>query len=216
LNIRVNKAHYPVTVLGYGRRIGIWLQGCPIRCEGCISTDTWEDDPEREMTVEVLLEWCRNTVQNEIDGLTITGGEPFHQADALLSLLEGFHQWKRDSAAPLDILCYSGYDLAYLERHHSDLLLLLDAVIPGPFCADRPMVDPLCGSGNQSVVPLSPLGKVLYGKGARFTSKPGQLQFQADREGLWLIGVPERNAMNTFRARCAEKGLIMEDTSWDK
>lgn len=203
-------------MLGYGRRIGIWLQGCPIRCEGCISTDTWEDDPDREMTVEMLLEWCRVIARDQVDGVTITGGEPFHQADTLLSLLEGIRQWERDLAYPLDILCYSGFDFAYLERHHSDVLLLIDAVITDPFRADFPMVDPLCGSGNQSVVPLSPLGIIRYDKVTRFASKSGQLQLQADRDSLWFIGIPEHNAMDTFRARCAEKGLIIKETSWDK
>ena len=39
--IRLNKAHYPVTALGPGRRIGLWLQGCALACPGCISQDSW-------------------------------------------------------------------------------------------------------------------------------------------------------------------------------
>ncbi|MCT5046402.1 radical SAM protein, partial [Pseudomonas aeruginosa] len=27
--------------MGTGRRLGIWFQGCSIRCPGCISADTW-------------------------------------------------------------------------------------------------------------------------------------------------------------------------------
>jgi anaerobic ribonucleoside-triphosphate reductase activating protein len=39
MKIAVSKAHYPVTVLGPGKRIGIWL-GCRIQCKGCVSQDT--------------------------------------------------------------------------------------------------------------------------------------------------------------------------------
>ena len=47
MKIAINKAHFPVTVLGPGRRIGIWLQGCSIHCKGCVSQDTWAADPGR-------------------------------------------------------------------------------------------------------------------------------------------------------------------------
>ena len=39
--IAISRIHYPVTTLGPGKRIGIWMQGCSIRCPGCISADTW-------------------------------------------------------------------------------------------------------------------------------------------------------------------------------
>ena len=39
--IGLNRVHFPVTALGPGRRVGIWLQGCSIRCPGCMSLDTW-------------------------------------------------------------------------------------------------------------------------------------------------------------------------------
>lgn len=44
MNLALSRMHFPVTTLGPGDRIGIWFQGCSIRCTGCISKDTW--DPE--------------------------------------------------------------------------------------------------------------------------------------------------------------------------
>ncbi|WP_461325238.1 4Fe-4S cluster-binding domain-containing protein [Bradyrhizobium diazoefficiens] len=41
IRISVSRIHFPVTTLGPGRRLGIWFQGCSIRCPGCISMDTW-------------------------------------------------------------------------------------------------------------------------------------------------------------------------------
>lgn len=42
MEIAINKIHFPVSTLGFGQRLGIWFQGCSIRCPGCISRDTWE------------------------------------------------------------------------------------------------------------------------------------------------------------------------------
>ena len=52
--IAINKAHYPVTVLGPGQRIGIWFQGCRIHCPGCVSQDTWAADPGKRMPLHEL------------------------------------------------------------------------------------------------------------------------------------------------------------------
>ena len=57
--IYLNKAHYPVTTLGPGRRIGLWLQGCTLACPGCVSRDTWGFEPDRALPLTVLLAWCR-------------------------------------------------------------------------------------------------------------------------------------------------------------
>src|SRR5215218_593389 len=85
--IQLNKAHWPVTVLGPGRRIGLWMQGCSIHCPGCVSQDTWPADPATAITVDALVDWCRTTTGSALDGVTISGGEPFDQPDALLRLL---------------------------------------------------------------------------------------------------------------------------------
>ena len=98
MKIAVNKAHFPVTVLGPGRRIGIWVQGCKIHCKGCVSQDTWEADPGRETTVARLLAWCRKTTEGAFDGVTISGGEPFDR-QGLQSMLSR-HRRLRSSMAP--------------------------------------------------------------------------------------------------------------------
>ncbi|MGG7582215.1 4Fe-4S cluster-binding domain-containing protein [Rhizobium sp. Nf11,1] len=80
--------HFPVTALGPGRRIGIWFQGCSIRCPGCISADTWTTGKGTTTLEEVV-----NTLQPwlpEAEGVTVSGGEPFDQQEALQSLL-----WRR-------------------------------------------------------------------------------------------------------------------------
>ena len=112
MKISVNKAHFPVTVLGPGRRIGLWLQGCSIGCKGCVSQDTWARDAGRDMPLAQLLSWCRQAAADGFDGVTITGGEPFDQPAALSALLSGLHRWRTQAGLDFDLLCYSGYPLA--------------------------------------------------------------------------------------------------------
>ena len=132
LKLQINKAHFPVTALGPGRRLGIWTQGCSIRCPGCVSRDTWDADPGRGIEVSALLDWCREAAADGCDGVTISGGEPFEQPAALGALLDGLHAWRAQGVA-FDILCYSGYPLRRLRRHHAGLLAKLDAVVAEPY-----------------------------------------------------------------------------------
>lgn len=41
MNWRLNKIQYPVYNLGPGRRVGIWVQGCDLGCEGCVNQTLW-------------------------------------------------------------------------------------------------------------------------------------------------------------------------------
>lgn len=102
LSIHISRVHFPITSLGFGARLGIWLQGCSIRCPGCVSRDTWAPEPGRvdfNELVEVIEPWAERA-----DGLTISGGEPFDQPTALAKLLEW---WRKRFKG--DVLVFSGY-----------------------------------------------------------------------------------------------------------
>jgi len=215
MKIAVNKGHYPVTVLGPGRRIGIWLQGCSIRCPDCVSKDTWARDPGKEMDVEALLAWCRRVAGDGLDGITLSGGEPFDQPKALTALLKGLQRWRKTLAQPFDILCYSGYPLATLRRRQAAILALLDAVIPEPYVDGLPLAHLWRGSANQPLVPLSPLGEARYADYRETPAADGKrMQVAADGERIWFIGIPHRGDMAALEALCRERGLELNAVSW--
>jgi anaerobic ribonucleoside-triphosphate reductase activating protein len=215
MRIAVNKAHYPVTVLGPGQRIGIWLQGCSIRCKGCVSQDTWANDPGRFMTVAALLAWCRRVATANFSGITISGGEPFDQPQALAALLKGLHEWRRSSGVDFDILCYSGFPLATLRKKHAGLLALLDAVIPEPYVDGLPLAKVWRGSANQPLVPLSPRGEARFGPHLDAAAATGRrMQVAADGQRLWFIGIPDRGDMAELEALCRQRGLTLDAVSW--
>ncbi len=214
--IAINKAHFPVTVLGPGRRIGIWFQGCRIHCPGCVSQDTWAIDAGRNMPLAELLAWCRQIGAAGFDGITLSGGEPFDQPQALTALLAALHRWRDEAGLEFDLLCYSGYPLKRLRERHAPLLKKLDALIPEPYVDTLPLSHLWRGSQNQSLIPLSPRGERVYGEylDAPADSFGKRLQVQVDGQRLWSIGLPARGDLAALEAQAAERGLRLDRASW--
>jgi anaerobic ribonucleoside-triphosphate reductase activating protein len=214
--IGINKAHFPVTVLGPGRRLGIWVQGCGIGCKGCISQDTWARDPGRDMTVTQLLDWCRKVTADGFDGVTISGGEPFDQPLALAALLDGLIEWRNTGRLEFDILCYSGYPLATLQKKHAPLLARLDALIPEPYIDARPLTRIWRGSSNQTLVALSERGLSRY---TPYLDTPADgaakcIQTMLDGGRVWYVGIPARGDMAALEQACKKRGVELTQISW--
>ena len=214
--LELNKAHWPVTVLGPGRRIGLWVQGCSIHCPGCVSQDTWPADPATSIAVDALVAWCRRVTGDALDGVTISGGEPFDQPDALLALLRALDVWRRAASLDFDVLCYSGYPLRTLERRHASILARLDAVIPEPYVDGLPLGNVWRGSANQTLVPLSARGRARFAAHVDRPVEPDAKKMQMAVEGgrVWMIGVPARDDMARVESLCAARGLALSKVSW--
>jgi anaerobic ribonucleoside-triphosphate reductase activating protein len=205
-----------VTVLGPGRRIGIWVQGCSIGCPGCISRDTWPVDAGRSMLVDELLDWCREASGGELDGVTVSGGEPFDQPDGLAALLGALAAWREELGRDFDILCYTGYPLRSLQARHAGILAMLDALIPEPYVETLPLGAIWRGSANQPLVPLSPRGRARYAGYAEQPAAAGgkRLQVAVERDRIWYIGIPDRGDMTRLEEACRQQGLVFAKTSW--
>jgi len=211
----LNKAHYPVTVLGPGRRIGLWLQGCSIRCKGCVSRDTWPRDGGRRIGVAALLDWCRKVAAAGCDGVTISGGEPFDQPEALAALLDGLIAWRRADGTDFDLLAYSGYPEKTLRVRHAPLLARLDALIAEPYVDVLAMDRLWRGSSNQKLILLSELGRQRYAPYVDAPATAGKrMQLSVEDGRLWLIGLPERGDMARLEALCQARGLDLAQASW--
>jgi anaerobic ribonucleoside-triphosphate reductase activating protein len=216
MKIAINKAHFPVTVLGPGKRIGIWVQGCSIGCKGCVSQDTWKQDRGREMTVAQLIAWCRQAARDGFDGITISGGEPFDQPKALGALLEALVHWREEAKLDFDVLCYSGYPLTTLQKRHARLLQKLDALIPEPYVDNRPLTHLWRGSSNQPLLMLTERGRSRFGPyvDAPVEGESKRMQVMVEGERVWYVGIPSRGDMASLEASCREKGIEFSDVSW--
>jgi anaerobic ribonucleoside-triphosphate reductase activating protein len=215
VKIQLNKAHYPVTALGPGKRIGIWTQGCSIQCPGCVSQDTWPDDRSKAMPVDDLLAWCKRVAGGAAEGITISGGEPFDQPKPLARLLDGLHRWRDTLTQPFDILCYSGYRVEKLQKEHAPLLRRLDALVCDPYVEALATQRLWRGSDNQRLIVLSDLGAARFGKYVDAPAdEPKRFQVVADGKRVWFVGIPQRGDLERIEAACAERGLTLAATSW--
>lgn len=131
---------------GPGQRAVIWLQGCPIRCPGCFNPETHDTAPRQLMTPEQLWEWVNSI--HDLEGITISGGEPLFQAEPLAAFLRLVRL-----NSNLSVILYSGYTIEQIRQlpHGEEVLSLIDILIDGPFEQDKPANDGIRGSTNQRI-----------------------------------------------------------------
>ena len=130
---------------GPGERFVVWVQGCSLRCPGCWNRDTWSSEPRLQMSVDDLVAEILGTPG--IEGVTLTGGEPFEQAPGLASMC------RRLRSGGLSVMAFTGYRLPELiAPDQLELLNLCDIVVAGRYVRTRRVVDQRWrGSANQSV-----------------------------------------------------------------
>ena len=134
---------------GPGLRLTIFTQGCLHHCPGCHNPQT--HDPEGGSwadTEDILAAAGENPL---LDGITLSGGDPFLQPVPCLALAEGAHK------IGLNVWTYTGYTWeALLEENDAEKLALLketDVLVDGPFLlAERSLELRFCGSRNQRLI----------------------------------------------------------------
>mgnify|MGYP001610597971 CR=1 FL=1 len=201
VNIALSRLHFPVSTLGPGRRVGIWFQGCSIRCPGCVSADTWAQGrgiTTVDSLVEALWPWLR-----EADGITISGGEPFDQPQALHALLQVIPR-----APSQDILVFSGHPFETLVSDPLVSTGCIDALISDPFLDGTSQTLPLRGSDNQRLHLLTELGKQRFARyQAPLETDQRSLDVMFDDDGsVWLAGIPKQGDMHRLRALLGHQG----------
>lgn len=138
---------------GMGYRTAIFTQGCPHRCEGCHNPDSHDPNGGTAWTLVDIEK--KFTGDSLLDGITLSGGEPFVQAAECAELA------KRAHAKRLSVWTYSGFTLEQLNRmaaEDADVKALLDetdVLVDGPFIlSERSLTLDFRGSGNQRVIDM--------------------------------------------------------------
>jgi anaerobic ribonucleoside-triphosphate reductase activating protein len=206
-SIQVAEAHPAAEVLGPGNRFVLWVQGCGIGCRGCISPQWIPFSGGRTEDVTTLAD---RISEDAVDGLTISGGEPFAQAEALAELAAQLRA-RRD----LSLMSYSGYTIEHIRAHGSAaqhrLLATLDILIDGPYLPNRQANLRWRGSANQRIHFLTDRHADL----AELADISAGIQFEVgyDASVRWL-GVP---AVPNFRERLEQRlGLVRSDTDQEE
>lgn len=210
LTLRVARVLAPVTVLGPGRRIVVWVQGCGLACPGCASRDTWDVAGGTVVPVTALADRLADAVAaDELDGLTITGGEPTDQAIPLTALVVLL----RERLPGLDVLVFTGRTLAAARAVAPDLIAQASCVVAGPYQREHPTPEHrLLATANQELL-ITPEASGRY---AAWLTEPAPTRIQvfAEGTGLYLVGLPAPGDLDRFRAELGERGVQLEGVSW--
>jgi anaerobic ribonucleoside-triphosphate reductase activating protein len=131
---------------GPGLRAVVWFQGCTLGCVGCFNPATHKPLDGNQCDTEQLAAEIL-ALKDGLEGVTISGGEPFQQAEALRDLLE------RLPRASLSRLVFTGNTLAEVRELPlgPEILPLVDVLIAGRYVASQHLADGLLGSANQQV-----------------------------------------------------------------
>ena len=147
-SIRISGITPESIVDGEGIRYVIFTQGCPHHCVGCHNPQTHSFDGGKLVLIEDILDDISKR-KKWIDGITISGGEPFCQTDQCSIIAE------RAQELGLTVWCYTGYLFENLYRQGSELLKHIDVLVDGPFVQnERSLELNFRGSRNQRVIDI--------------------------------------------------------------
>ena len=170
--------------LGPYSRYAIWVQGCKKRCAGCISKDSQPLDGGYEEDVDLLASDIINVP--DIEGVTISGGEPFLQAESLVYLIKKVKE-KKD----IGVIIYTG--MLFEEIKESGLVKVSDLIIDGEYIDELNDNLSLRGSSNQQMHLITERYKeeaiVMYGVTGR------KIELQIEKSKTRMIGIPDKDSL---------------------
>jgi len=172
--------------LGPFNRFALWTQGCPFSCASCMTPDSQSFDAGIDVAVSDMLKLILETP--DIEGITISGGEPFIQSEALVKLVEAIHI-KRE----FGVIIYSGFTLQQLKEKKDNfvdkLLNLTDILIDGVYEESLNDGISLRGSSNQNIIELtnrySKVVSEYYGKSTR------EIEIHMQSNEMMVVGIPK-------------------------
>ena len=187
----IERIIYPVLVLGIGKRIGIWLQGCPHKCQGCINPELWEQQEKNNISVKKIIDNIQKICdEREVDGFTITGGDPFFQAEELSYFLSELVKFSKE------ILVYTGYQKCEIQsfQNGESMLECIDVLIDGKYVEEQNYSDlTLRGSANQKIYYKD---EITQNKYKEYILQGRKLQNIYSEEYMLSLGIHNRRNKN--------------------
>ena len=137
-------------VNGPGNRFVLWTQGCSKGCSECFNPETWSTNIYKELSPTQIFELIKNF---EVDGVTISGGDPLEQEDELLELLMLLSTMRLRKG----VILFSGFTRAEISRDpiREKCLSYIDVLIDGRYEKNLKVDFSLRGSSNQEFYSFS-------------------------------------------------------------
>lgn len=202
--LRIARRTSACTVLGPGKRAVIWVQGCSLRCPGCVAPET---HPHVDGEIIGVRDLANELIALSIDGVTLSGGEPMEQARALNSLIDVVR-----SHRDMSFMAYSGYTFEHLFQsgnvHQKALLSRLDILVDGPYVQRRHTRKRWRGSDNQTVHFLSDRHRSMSDM---IEDEGDWIDVEVTTSGtlLWM-GIPPSGFRELVEQQMATRGVALE------
>ena len=164
-------------VNGPGNRMVVFFQGCDKNCPSCFNPDTHSFEIVSLYSPAGIFEKYPPT---QIEGITVSGGEPFLQPDGLLELLRVSKENYR-----LSTVVYTGFTYKELKQklNCQACLEFIDVLIDGRYDESRKETTLLArGSTNQKFYFLTN----RYNK--KYFFMPGKVEILIGKDGVVTTG----------------------------
>lgn len=127
---------------GPGERFVVWTQGCSLGCDGCFNPETHAVSGPGRAVADVVSEVLSTP---GIEGVTVTGGEPLEQPEALA----GFA--REVARAGLGVVVLTGFSREEIEASPARLAAVsdVDMVVAGRYNRRLHLGSGLRGSSNK-------------------------------------------------------------------
>ena len=148
--MRYNKIRKMDISDGPGVRVSIFMQGCTFNCKNCFNQETHDFNGGKEFTdatIDRVLELCEN---ENINGLSILGGEPLHpnNIEGTTKLAKAF----KEKLPNKDIWIWSGF-LFDKDLKDKEVMKYTDVLVDGRYVDElRNPTLKFKGSENQRVI----------------------------------------------------------------
>jgi len=200
--LRVHAIVKRTTVLGPGERFALWLQGCEKNCPSCMSSSARDKRGGTLIRVSEILQSILS--EKGLEGITISGGEPFLQYRALYNFLKQLREQSR-----LGVILYTGYYLDELRgmnnpEIHAITAKLSDIIIDGPYLEELSDGKPLRGSSNQTIHLTSKRYARIY---PDIYGQPGRkCEIHLNNKEAFLVGIPDEHGYKVWQNIIAAVG----------
>ena len=189
-------------LLGPAPRMVLWLHGCGRGCPGCVAAD-WNQKkrPALALSVETVFRYV--TSCKDLEGVTISGGEPFRQHAALGQLVSALR------GRELGVIIYTGYTLAELRSDHRagirQALNECDTLVDGPYDQTLDDGQAFRGSSNQTIHHFTPRYREYFSSGGSRCST-----FRQEGGHCYLLGIPDEATRKRWADIKRRAGIAQE------
>jgi anaerobic ribonucleoside-triphosphate reductase activating protein len=179
---------------GPGRRFAIWFQGCPLRCAECCNPEMLSFEGGQAVSLNEINELIATAQQgDQIEGITLLGGEPFAHAQA------GREIARAAQSLGLSVMIFSGFTLSDLRAETNpdidELLSATDLLVDGPYDQTQPDKNRRwIGSTNQQIHFLTD----RYSANDAYWSEPNTLEIRLEDGDLSVNGFPAKQAVGLW------------------